>query len=356
MSEFSCPVVKLQGITKHPNADKLSIVTVEGCPVIIITEDWKEGDLGIYVPVDAVVPESVPGTEFLGEHRRIRAKRLRKVFSMGLLLPMSALKTERPACYEGFDVADFLGITKYEEPERPIAGTKQPKLTGKNKVVDPKLGPVYDLESYRKYGKTVFKEGDPVVVTEKIHGTNFRFGHKTVTKGFNAFVRRLFGREPKTVFCVGSHKTWRSKDDGSVYWKVAKALDLEEKTKEDPDLCFYGEIYGSGVQDLVYGCKDGELRLGLFDVWDAVDRRWVDCDEFDYLCGWLDLPKVPVVYRGPFKAEVVEPMRNGESTIAKQIREGIVIRQEICGKTMFNGTLKLVGDDYLLRKNGTEFH
>src|SRR5512133_2448361 len=109
MPIFSCPVVKLEGIKKHDNADSLSIVTVEGCPVVIRTADYKEGDNAVYVPVDAIVPESVPGTEFLKDHRRIRAARLRGVFSMGLLLPSSVLANGAPWAV-GEDVAERLGI------------------------------------------------------------------------------------------------------------------------------------------------------------------------------------------------------------------------------------------------------
>ena len=42
MSEFSCPLVRIGAIQKHPNADSLSITEVDGCPVVFKTIDFKE--------------------------------------------------------------------------------------------------------------------------------------------------------------------------------------------------------------------------------------------------------------------------------------------------------------------------
>jgi hypothetical protein len=57
-------------------------------------------------------------------HERIKAKRLRGVFSMGFLMPAPA------GAAEGQDLAKDLGVYKYEEPEertfeasRPPAGS-----------------------------------------------------------------------------------------------------------------------------------------------------------------------------------------------------------------------------------------
>lgn len=66
-SEHRVEVVRLGPITKHPDADTLSITTVlGGYPVILRTGEYKEGDLAVYVPIDSVVPENDPRWEFLG--------------------------------------------------------------------------------------------------------------------------------------------------------------------------------------------------------------------------------------------------------------------------------------------------
>ena len=66
MSEFSCPVIELTAFRKHPNADTLSITEVDGCPVVFRTEEFKSGDLLVYIPVEAIVPVDDFRFSFLG--------------------------------------------------------------------------------------------------------------------------------------------------------------------------------------------------------------------------------------------------------------------------------------------------
>jgi RNA ligase (TIGR02306 family) len=355
MSQFSVTVVRIPKVGKHPNADSLSICTLEGCPVIFRTGDFKEGDAAIYVPVEAVVPETVPGTEFLGKHRRIRAMRLRGVFSMGLLLPTTALP-EQPVTgvgvsgYEpGENVAPLLGITKYEEPEPPTH--MQTEAAPAPKTHQPV--PVYDLESYRKY-KHLLVPGETVVCTEKIHGSNSKFCY---------FQGELH---------VGSHHGWKKFDETNLWWKAALRYSLSEKLKAQPNLVFFAEVYGK-VQDLRYGCGPNDYRLAFFDVFDTDLGIFYDyenndsivggcpVDNLTSLCQQLDLPMAPVLYRGPYLPEVVEPLCDGDSLASteKQIREGMVVRpiHERWNAETGRTVLKLVGEAYLLRRGKTtEFH
>ena len=166
MSTFCVPVVRVGAVSRHPNADALSLTEVRGCPVVLRTGSFVEGDLAVYVPVDAVVDTTVPELAFLAADGktsvRIRAKRLRGTFSMGLLIaaPVGAA--------EGDDLAERLRIAKWEEPE-PVS------MAGEQAKAPSLLVPTYELEAWRHYGSTLFDAGEEVVVTEKLHGTNGRF-------------------------------------------------------------------------------------------------------------------------------------------------------------------------------------
>lgn len=242
MGEFFVQVVRIGEVTKHPNADRLSITTVHGgYPVVFTTGDYKEGDLAVYVPVDAVVPDTAEwawlapkGSELRPKDRRIRAKRLRGVFSMGLLTDAP------PGAVEGQDVAELLGITRYDdEPEpQPLVKPQKPKglwarLKAKfyailfphkreaSEAYKPRklkhLPGYYDIEPFRRYGGSTFKNGEVVVVTEKLHGQNASFVH-----------------DGKKLYCK-SRTRWRSNDPKNNDWAaVAARYDLDQKLKEHP--------------------------------------------------------------------------------------------------------------------------
>ena len=331
MSEFHVQVVRLGPIVKHPDADTLSITKVHDYPVILKTGEFSEGELAVYVPIDAIVPKDDPRWAFLGDHRRIRAKRLRGVFSMGLLTRAD------PAWELGADVREALGIVKYEPPEeRAIHGQNQGPQLGAEDEPAPDFLPIYtDVEGLRRW-PDVLVAGEEVILTEKIHGANGRFlWHED----------RLW---------VGSHKRVKRPDSDTIWWRVAHQLGLAERLRAHPGIALYGEVYGR-VQDLHYGAGAGELRLALFDALDVRERRYLDADDFLALAAQLGLPTVPVLYRGPW-TEALRDHSRGLSTMpgTQHIREGFVVRpirerfEPRIGRTI----LKLVGEDYLLRKGG----
>jgi hypothetical protein len=363
-SDFACTVVRLSGIKKHPNADTLSIVEIEGCPVVIRTQDFIEGQSAIYLPVESMIPEGrdwvktfCSHLKFKGGFHRVKALRLRGVFSMGMLVPIAARPPSAIAPPSlGIDLAPALGVAKYEEPEEvgpPPSKAPAPltrwgrfvlflcrllRLKNKRRRGLTKPMPTYGVSQYRKY-KHLFQVGEEVQVTCKIHGTSFAFGWH------------------KGQFWVSSHKVLRPVEDNSVYWKAVRKYDLKERTKGYPDLMFYGEIYGPGIQDMEYGVAPGDLGLLIFDVYQMKTGRYLAVDALKDTVSLVGLVTVPLLYRGPYDAVQIEAMKDGPSLIGPHFREGVVIkpvkeRVDHCGRVI----LKLIGETYLLRKDGREGH
>lgn len=175
MSEFHVNVVKLGPLIPHPNADTLNITKVFDYQVITKKDGFKEGDLVVYLPIDSVVPdtkewyflaprhsdgsERFPVGQVPEKYRVIEAKKLRGIFSQGMLssLPPGDWKV-------GDDVCAALNITKYEPPV-PMTMNGECEAPPKGWVL-----PVYtDVEGLRRY-PNVLKENEEVVITEKIHG------------------------------------------------------------------------------------------------------------------------------------------------------------------------------------------
>ena len=321
MSEFHIVVTRLHSVRHHPNGDKLDVGKIFDYPVVFRRGEFSDGDEVIYIPKDSIVDITRPEFSFL-QKPRIRAKRLRGIYSEGLIL-------KPPEDWDRVtNLTDYYGITKYEEPiEKFQYQTEDEK--------DPGFLPVYtDIESLRKWPDQI-PVGTEVVVLEKLHGQNGRWLFRD---------NRLW---------VGSHKRIKKEDYLNSWWKIAREYKLAEKLERFPGIALYGEVYGA-VQDLNYGAQSGELFLALFDAKNTYIHRWFNYDVFLELASLLELPTVPVLYRGPWDPEL-RTLAEGPTTIpgANHIREGFVVKPVV---EQFNYqlpdhrlVLKLVGEGYSTR-------
>lgn len=324
MSEFHVVVVEIGEIQDHPNADRLSITNVMNAyPCVIRKGEFQPGDKAVYIPIDSFVPLKDSRFSFLSdvagkEYQRIKAKKLRNLFSMGMLIPSD------PAWIIGQNVQEELGIKKWE-PEADKLST-----SGLSVVCGISV-PVYDLEGLRKY-KGFLIEGEEIQLEEKIHGSSARF--LVDTEG---------------TLWVGSRNQFKKEDPTNMWWKMALQHNLKEKLAPYSNLVFYGEVYGN-VQDLKYDANKNEVFLRFFDIFDLSTNRFLDIDDRTNLLANLELEVVPLLFRGPWSEELMS-LAEGQSTIASNIREGFVVRpikerwEQTCGRVIF----KMVGQDYLLR-------
>lgn len=369
MSSLIIEVCKIKEILPHGNADKLELAVIKDWTVVCGKGQHKAGDLVIYVPVDSVLTE-----EFIKRHElkigenyispRIRAAKIRGVVSYGMLLPTSILK-DYGTYYvkEGLDVASVLSITKYEEPDKftPHRSADE-KIDNLWKFIKWKLfnfrskrkanehfRKYTDIENYRNF-PDVFKEGERVVVTEKLHGTNARYGW--LKKEINVPILKYFynGYE----FCIGSHNVQKGNNANWIYNKIAIKNDLANKFKHHSGYIFFGEIIGPKVQDLTYGLSEPDIYF--FDIMKP-DGKYMNHDDAVQLVRSLGLKFVPLVADCKWN-EVVKELRSGKSFLCvSQIREGVVIKpeQEAWDHKLGRKILKLVSEDYLTRKGGSEY-
>ncbi len=201
MSTFEVLVREIEDVREHPKADRLSIVKILGYEAIVNKlEDgsprYRVGDLVVYVPEQAVLPEDVlkqygfwkestdeetgvvSGKGMLAGKRgdRVKIATLRGVASQGLIFPLRSgsfkgeeiLYLDRGAeslgVVGGQDVANFLSITKYDPP---IPAAMSGEVAGV-----PEMSFAYDIENWQNFPG--FLDEDEVVAVEKCHGTNFR--------------------------------------------------------------------------------------------------------------------------------------------------------------------------------------
>lgn len=318
MSEWKIQVVKVGPLQKHPNADRLMVGKIADYPIIVGSGEFSEGDLAVYVMADSVVPADDPRWEFLKGHLRIKPKRLRGIFSMGILTKAA------PGMKEGDDVAEILKIKKYEPPEAAMTGGEAERC--------PFDFPKYtDIESVRRW-PDILKPGEVVKITEKIHGTSARYVYRD---------GRLW---------VGSHREIKKDHPDSVYWKAARGYNLEAKLKELPNVAIYGEVYG-WVQDLRYGHAQGKVSLAVFDVMDLSQMKYLDDSEAMAVVKQLDLPCVPELFSGPWDA-ALKALAEGKTNLGgDHVKEGFVVKpvKERFDERIQRVILKFHGEGYLLR-------
>lgn len=368
MATFEVKVLPVK-IETHPNADALEIARVGDFRSIVRKGDFGNGDMVAYIPEGAVLPPDLiaelglTGKLAGPDSNRVKAVKLRGVLSQGLIYPA------RRGWRQGMDVAPELGIWKYE-PVVPAGFQGELMSVGNRRTIH------YDIENIKKY-TDVFRDGEEVVFTEKLHGTFAMFGvmgkDNLLPKPwpFNGNEEDTYEYPRLVVASKGvaakglAFKTKAEANASNIYVRTAMYLDLVPAVEEvfglDKTVFLLGEIFGPGVQDLHYGLKQAEFRI--FDIYVGTpgEGRYLNDVELSQKCLELDIPRVPVLYRGPFSKEVLDTYTNGKETLGggKHVREGVVVRPAIERKAGMDFPcedrvqLKSVSEGYLLRKGET---
>lgn len=314
MSTHSVNIIEIEAVNQHPNAERLEIVPVGGWQAVVKKGQFKPGDRAVYVEPDYTVPTSREEFAFLArpgrERHRLKAVRLRGELSYGLLIPVPADLSAAPV---GANVMADMGILRWE-PEV--------KLTMADELPQDQwpatFAPKFDVESYEKFPH-VIADGEPVILTEKIHGANARY---------------VFA---DGVFHQGSRQRWLIPDGGHI-WARAAAHNPRIKAwcEANPGAVLYGEVYGN-VQSLTYGLGKGEVRFIAFAA--SLAGQWRDqAPLFDELTA-SGIPCAPILYAGPFDHGIVKSIAEQDSKVAQvagHMMEGVVAVPE---RERFHGSI-----------------
>ena len=348
MSTFDVKVVRIDEIKNHPNADRLDLARVGGYQCIVGKRTYDSGDLAVYIPEAAIVPADVCATlglleKLAGKNKdRVKAVRLRGIVSQGLLHPLGVGRLAgMTKLSEGDDVIDILGIKKYEPPI-PVSMSGQVK-----KCLWGTRG--FDVENFKRYPDLI-PAGTRVQLTEKLHGTFCGICYDP-ENGWAVFSKGLGSQH--LAFKLDDKENQLKNLYVKTFYAVKDKLEAVVEKKGESKLFIFGEIFGQGVQDLHYGVKPD---LAIFDI--NEDDEWLDPKTVKAIADDVGLRTVPVVYEGPFNPD--SGHQAGQTLLdADHIREGVVVRPlhpYRCEETGMRAMVKMVSDDYLFRKGGTEFN
>ncbi|WP_069161251.1 RNA ligase (ATP) [Nocardia altamirensis] len=361
MSTFQVTAERLV-VHPHPNADRLELAQVGLYRAVVAKGAFVTGDYALYIPEQAVLPEALiaelglTGKLAGGAHNRVKTVRLRGEVSQGIVcLPelVGAVDLAQAAT-ERTDFAELLGVVKWVPPI-PVS------MSGAVESA-PDLIRWIDVENIKRY-PDIFVPGEPVVATEKIHGTACLLTYLRESDRIQVSSKGI-GAQSLALMSVEGNLYWRAAHRHGLIEaarKLAAALDVAR-------VGLFGEVYGAGVQDLHYGAsarQDETLGYALFDI--AIEQagvvRWLDHAEIGAVLGDLGVtvPRAPVLHEGPYDIELLLRLAEGAETVtgtATNIREGVVIRpaaerySPILGGRAIG---KIVSDAYLLRDGGTEY-
>ena len=428
MASFAVQVLPVLEVVNHPDADRLTLNTVLGYTAISNKHDdgsWRynAGDLVVYIPEDAVICDEA--LKFFGfwddtKHKgifngsrgnRVKSKRLRGIFSTGVLLPVYPKehpdyagqhfilnhKGEALDVAEGDDVAEFLGIKKYEvEVPAHFAG----KCVGERNNSTMK----FDVENERNArksewqyipvtewdGKGIADEARPapegmtggvwvkrtvpllnedmiVSITSKIHGTSFAVfsdveevtNPNLAINGKNLYAASK-GLEARGIVFENTPENIET----NVYVKMlnAHAHKFEELAKAvrvlthkpNAKIIIRSEIYGPGVQKgFDYGATEHEYRV--FAIY--VDKVRLNTQTAFRLAEYTGHKTAPCLYYGPWNAALAEQLRDGPEPIAgRHIQEGVVVTVDGIHPKHGDIMLKMVSPEYLILAGKAKDH
>jgi RNA ligase (TIGR02306 family) len=309
---------KIEAIKPHPNADKMELAKVLEWWVCVPKGVFKEGDLCVYIAIDTVVPSDYIANDknpfaFLeSKHYRIKTIRLRGELSQGIIF-----KQEELGYGNGMEGADLTELVRVKKYEKPIPANLHGTVKGNFPT---KYVSITDEERLQNCSRIIEElNGVPTYVSVKMDGTSATYIYnkpEELSEGEVHVCSRKLSLKPPA-----------ESDTPNVYWTMEKKYNLLDKIKSKGNYAVQGEICGPGIQGNKMGLK--EVDLYVFNVFNILERRYLNFDEFIAFTNELGLKTVPIIdtnfsLKGKTFQEMLK-MAEGNYDNGTP-REGIVIR------------------------------
>lgn len=269
---YSVYVTRVKNIRPAENADKLNLCEVFG-NTTVVDKSVNENDLYVYFPVDGQISEEFgkvndlfrrkdengnPCGGFIDPVKRnIMAIRLRGNKSDGLILPLSSLESfgdisqlkegDIVSTFNGYKIAcKYIPRTNHRSSSVDNGGKIQKK---KIKINLPYFAEHIDTPQL-VYNMDMFKPGDLICLTEKVHGTSSRNANTLQISYKKNLFHKIFNLKGKKVeeykYVVGTRRTVLKSATGGYYGTNEFRLEWANRFKDKlmPGECVFGEIAG----------------------------------------------------------------------------------------------------------------
>lgn len=379
-------IVTVDEVKPIPGYDRVEHSRTNGWWCVTRLGELKVGDKAVYFEVDSKVPENDERFAFLeAKHYKIKTQKMCKVFSQGLLMPISMFP-EIADMDVGTDVTEILKIT-YAVAEDNVRKSNGGDPDAKYKSMAARHQNIFKKPFIRKlmrhklgrkilfmfFGKKkdnprqfpthfpfIHKTDEercenipwvlgyerPLIVTEKLDGTSSTYILER--KGKNKFEFYVLSRNVRQQ--DENQKTYH---DHNIYWDMAFKYNIEEHLKQylndNPEItyvCVQGESVGT-VQGNPLKLKEDDLYVFNFIRSDR--GRLPSTEAKEIINGW-GMKFVPILdtdYYVPDDMEVFKDYATAKSVVNPEVlREGVVLRDPTN-----DFSFKNVSREYLLKHN-----
>ena len=335
MADFKVSAERVE-ILPHPTADRLEIAKVGMFSLVVGKGQYVDGDIVVFAPKRAILPEEIrggykneeTGLSYLKKGAIVRSIRLRGELSEGVTLDkywaaskvIESRTGVKPVLFDpesifrldllGEDISADLGITE-DVPHIPA------QFAGVQANIKATAISLHDCESIRLHSRE-FVEGEAVVVSEKLHGTQINIiiheDGETVEIGSKGLIKKGIVLEDAP---------------GNFYWRAFRASgihDIIKKLFPGQFVQVMGEVIPA-QSGFDYGTDpEGEPVLKIFRLEVGRERYCVaalDPEAFKpVLDMWVPWQIVP------FDLPTLEKMAKGMETVSgkqRHIKEGVVV-------------------------------
>jgi len=378
-------IVEVESSVPHPNADRLSIVTMNGNGWKVITgrDEFHEGDLAVYFEIDSYLPADDERYAFLRdrclrkfvsksgnvlrEGIRIKTCKLRGEISQGLLMPLDkfieitdnicGVEAEGEEMFNGngetehlvgADVTRILKVEHYDEIKAALAPQMSKSIPCDAKMSDFPTDFMPKTDEERIQNLTCYfttMKGRKFEVTAKDDGSSVVMFYSPMIDSENPF-----------GVCSRNMRLKPVTDKGVVPlpWQMAKKYEAEVKIRAangscGSELAFQGELVGPGVNGNADRYTDFEWHI--FKVFDIKKQEYLLPSDARFICNAIGFTYVQVVEEEfpvfDRMANLDELLKFAEGkTLRGNEREGLVF------KTVDRPyrTFKVISNRYLLKQ------
>lgn len=269
---YNVYITRIKNLRPHPNADRLKLGECFG-NTVCVSLDYEDNQLGVYFPSDGQVSiEFAEANNLLRKKddagnniggymdpvkRNVQAIRLRGEKSDGLFLPLTSLESfgDITSLKEGDIVTVFNGkeiCCKYiPRTNHRFSSVGNGSKIQKKKI---KINLPYFAEHIDTpqltYNMDMFKPGDLICLTEKVHGTSSRNANTLQISYKKNLFHKLFNLKGRKVeeykYVVGTRRTVLESAVGGYYGTNEFRLEWANRFKDKlmPGECVFGEIAG----------------------------------------------------------------------------------------------------------------